>query len=106
MRAHILATPATPSLHKLHITPCLLNPFLIGLPCYGDFDGSQKEKTYLHSFLFGKSDTQWTTSAGLAIPCNLKLKSPGRFTSKVLTAVVLYAFADGRQDCISCIILG
>ena len=57
-------------------------------------------------FFFGKSDTQWTTSAGLAIPCNLKLKSPGRFTGKVLTAVVSYAFAAGRQDCISCIILG
>jgi hypothetical protein len=65
----------------------------------------RRKRPTIPPFLFGKSDTQWTTSMRLAIPFNPKLKSSVRFTGKVLTAVVLYEFAAGRHDCISGIIL-
>jgi hypothetical protein len=103
MRARI---PVAPPLHKLHTNPYLCNLFLTGLPCSGDCDGSQQEKGLFSFFPFGKSEIQWTAVTGFATLFDPKLRSSGRFTGKDLTAIVLYASAAERHDCISCIIFG
>ena len=98
--------PAAAPLHKLHTAPYFSNPFLIDLPCAEECDGSQQEKDLFSFFPFGKSKIRWTTVIGFATLFDPKLGSSGRFTGKVLTAVVLYASAAERHDRISCIILG